>query len=212
MSNQDLYKRLNSLNSEELIDIISNEGDYTLEAINIAHQIIEEKGGVTKIKADVELTSKKKEEKKKIINEIIAELNILPQDELKNADLTFTSEFLNREEIQEIFNKTKQDFIKNKKQDKITVATVFKLLIGILTSSILGAILLFAILNQEKTRIPVILFIIVIALNFAIIRWISGLRKLTPLHIIANTVALIISVLFLKSFFWLLLTYLGSFL
>lgn len=195
-----IYNRFSEMTIDELLEVINNKKDYTPEALEILDQVIEEEGGMEQILKHREFIEQKKADRKRLTNEIKDELNFLSKEELKDAHVKLQSTYYNEQELEEILEEEKKQFIDQKNSTGLTPSGLIRLVIAAIISIPVTASLMTLILMKGKTYIPYLMLAIVVGMNYVIIRLITKRTKLDLITISANIITLAASMLLLGIF------------
>jgi len=147
MNSADLKKRLQKKGSIELHNALQNKQDYSEDAYRLIQEIVEERGGIQKLKANILLEQKEldkensEEDKRNVFRQLI-------QDQLKynpNLDVSETFERFKDidiplEEKKQIFEEEAISWDAEVKDKKITFASLTGGLIGGFIGSIVGGV------------------------------------------------------------------------
>lgn len=161
--------------NQELLNIVKSESDYTPEAVSVARELIEERGGYNIIENEVNAAQ--------AINKQLYDIRIKVYGDL----IKKTARSI--EEYEKIYNLLQQDQIANilteqtqivndEKVDKtVKVSTVFKSIIGGAIGSIVSSALwgYFLIASEEakNERVPIILIIGMWLICYGVVKFVT---------------------------------------
>ena len=190
LTEKDFIHLYRTYSNEQLLEIHQDIEGYSAEAKSALHKIIQEKGGEEVLLKNQQEQSDIQKERVRIFNEA---QKLSGRD--TNADFLKSmihSDILPSQEVHKILEDTFNTFSKEQEKKTIQSKTIVMAIIGMLISSIIGGIL-WALLLDNSNRVPIFLIILIIAICYFIILFITKKAKDSALVIISSIIAFVLA-------------------
>ena len=191
LNESELLNLYRNYSDQELVNLFSNNEGYSEEAKVVIDKVVEEKGGIEKLRQNLHeklITDKEifriRMETRKLFS---------PETNAEFVKKMISTDILSKDQLDAIVDEEFEQLTNYRAGNSFDLKTIVFAILGIIVSSMSAGYIWSLIIGQQIRRIPIFLVIGLILLCYFIILAFTRKSKFNPVVLIATAIAAIIA-------------------